>query len=83
MELSCYKNMEDLILNELSEVDIHFKLKSEKIYRKGKIVAYVPLTMDECLVGIKTYSFGSKAQDVEYYAFKEINVKRYLYEGDE
>ena len=79
----CYENLKDLILNELSEVDVLYKLKNEKHYRRGKIVSYVPLVNDECLVGIQAEEdFSSTVTEVEYYAFKEINVKRYLCEDE-
>lgn len=78
-----YDNLESLILNELSEVDILFKLKNDKYYRRGRIVAYVPLQLDECLVGIRVEDFDSSVLEVEYYAFKEINVKRYVCEEDD
>ena len=73
-----YSNLSELIMHELCDRDIHFKLKHDTRWRKGKMVAFCPLAVDECLVGIEIEDLHhSNITSVEYYTFSEINVMKY------
>ena len=75
-----YDHLEEFLVNELTGTDIYYKLKNDKYWTRGKIVTYIPLHVDECLVGIEIDDLKSpKCSTIEYYTFSEINVKRYNY----
>ncbi len=79
-----YEDMEEFIIFELTETDISFKLKDDTIWTRGQIVNYVPLHVDECLVGIEVEDPAHpNCSTIEYYAFSEINVRRYNFKGED
>ena len=78
-----YRDLFELIMNEMCDTDINFKIKGTKEWRRGKIVTYAPLSVDECIVGIEVDDHRTpKCSTIEYYTFSEINVTRYEYKED-